>query len=79
MQNNNAITSAPPVLADHSAETLDLMGYADAARALGVPLGTLYAWVSTKRIPHHRLGPRIVKFSRHRLALWIDEARVDPT
>ena len=55
---------------------MDMLGYADAAQLLGVPVGTLYAWVSQKRIPHVRLGPRLVRFERSKLAQWIERRRV---
>lgn len=48
-----------------------LVNYKEAARFLGVPLGTLYAWVSQRKITHVRLGPRLVRFSVHELQKMI--------
>jgi excisionase family DNA binding protein len=54
----------------------DLIKYAEAARVLDVPVGTLYAMVSRKSIPHVRIGKRLVRFSRARLASWIEQRTV---
>ena len=51
----------------------DLIGYEEAARLLGMPVNTLYGWVHERRLPHVRLGPRLVRFSRRALAAWIEE------
>ena len=56
-----------------SGEPGDLVGYTEAAAILGVPVGTLYAWVHHRRVPHVRLGPRLVKFSRVGLGRWLAE------
>ncbi len=56
-----------------------LIGYAEAARRLGIPLGTLYALVSQRRVPHHRLGPRFVKFDPEALDVWIGDRAIGPT
>jgi excisionase family DNA binding protein len=45
----------------------DLFTYAQAAKFLNVRLGTLYALVSRKEIPHVRLGKRLVRFTRSSL------------
>lgn len=55
-----------------------MIGYADAARYLGVPLGTLYYWVSLRCIPHIRLGPRLVRFDRGELSEWLAMRHVPP-
>ena len=47
------------------------MNYKEAARYLGIPIGTLYSWVHKQRVPHVRFGPRQVRFSRVRLEEWI--------
>lgn len=56
---------------------MELCGYKDAAKLLGVPLGTLYAWVHQKRVPHIRLGRRAVRFDREALRNWIASRRVE--
>ncbi len=39
-----------------------ILSYDDAAEFLGICKGTLYALVSQRRIPHVRIGPRLVRF-----------------
>jgi excisionase family DNA binding protein len=56
----------------------DLVTYEEAARMLGLKLGTLYAMVSQHRIPHVRLGRRLVRFSRAALHVWLQQRSVDP-
>ena len=53
-----------------------MLTYREAATLLGVPIGTLYAWVHTRAIPHVRLGPRLVRFSRDALGHWLDARSV---
>lgn len=48
-----------------------LLAYKDAANILGLPLGTLYALVSRRQIPHVRLGKRLVRFDQGQLAAWV--------
>jgi excisionase family DNA binding protein len=48
-----------------------MMTYRDVAAALGVPVGTVYSWVHTGAIPHVRLGPRLVRFSRASIEGWL--------
>lgn len=45
--------------------------YPEAARYVGIPLGTMYALVSKRLIPHIRLGPRLVLFDREELDAWV--------
>jgi len=45
----------------------DIIGYDAAARLLGVAVGTVYAWVSQRRVPHFRISKRCVRFSRREL------------
>ncbi len=54
----------------------DMITYTAAAQLLGVPIGTVYAWVSQRRIPHVRLGPRLVRFQRGALERWLEERQV---
>ena len=56
----------------------DMLGYRDAAALLGVPLGTLYSWVNKRSIPHFRLGPKLVRFSRAELVHWVEARSVEP-
>jgi excisionase family DNA binding protein len=54
----------------------ELMTYAEAAVLLNVPKGTLYTWVFEKRVPHIRLGKRMVRFSRLQIAKWLQANNV---
>jgi len=49
-----------------------------AATILGVRVGTIYALVSQKRIPHRRFGPRFVRFSKLELGDWLRSKAVSP-
>ena len=51
--------------------------YSQTAERLGVKVGTLYAWVARKQIPHVRLGKRVVRFPEDELNAWIDARFVD--
>jgi excisionase family DNA binding protein len=67
-----------PGSADEAPSTSDMMSYGDAAELLAVPVGTLYAWVHERRVPHVRLGPRLVRFSRAALEQWLASHAVEP-
>lgn len=56
----------------------DYLNYREAAAVLRVPLGTMYALVSQKRIPHVRLSRRLVRFDRSELESWINAHAVPP-
>jgi excisionase family DNA binding protein len=43
---------------------------------LAVPVGTLYAWVHQKRVPHIRISGRLVRFDRDELVAWLEGRRV---
>ncbi|KAF0170060.1 MAG: hypothetical protein FD161_4815 [Limisphaerales bacterium] len=51
-------------------------GYDLAEEVTGLKRGTLHAMVSQKRIPHTRLGGRLVIFDRSELETWLASARV---
>jgi excisionase family DNA binding protein len=55
-----------------------LLNYVQVAEMLNIPKGTIYSWVSTKRIPHIRLSPRCVRFSADDLTTWLSERQVNP-
>lgn len=55
---------------------MEMLNYCDAARMIGVPIGTLYGWVGRRQIPHVRLGPRLVRFRRAEIDEWIEKRRV---
>ena len=56
----------------------DLLTYQDAAKFLNLRLGTLYALVSEGRVPHLRLGRRLVRFERAQLEAWLLQRAVAP-
>lgn len=47
------------------------MNYEQAAAFTGVTIGTLYSMVARRAIPHHRIGPRLVRFSCEELRAWL--------
>jgi excisionase family DNA binding protein len=49
----------------------EMLTYAQAASLINMKLGTLYALVAQKRVPHVRLGRRLVRFSRGELNAWL--------
>lgn len=55
---------------------MEMLNYPEAARIIGVPIGTLYSWVGRRQIPHVRLGPRLVRFQRCELDAWLAQKHV---
>jgi excisionase family DNA binding protein len=53
-----------------------LMTYDEASQWLGLPKGTLYAWVHDGLVPHVRLGRRTVRFRVKDLELFVAERAV---
>jgi excisionase family DNA binding protein len=43
----------------------------EASAWLGIPAFTLYSWALSRRIPHYKIGKRVM-FSRDDLKRWID-------
>lgn len=59
-------------------ENLDQkLSYKEASSLLGVPVGTIYAWVCLGKIPHYRLSKRLVRFSKQELTKWFESKRKD--
>lgn len=56
----------------------DIITYEQAARILGIKVNTLYSLVSLRKVPHLRLGPRLVRFSRTALSEWLAAHAVQP-
>lgn len=52
--------------------------YKQASVISGIPEGTLRSLVSTKGIPHIRIGPRSVLFDTEQLDAWLAERTVQP-
>ncbi len=57
---------------------MNLLDYNEAAEFLGVRRGTLYAWVSQRRVPHVRFSARCVRFDKAELQRWVEAQRVKP-
>jgi len=57
---------------------MELLDYNEAAELLGVRRGTLYAWVSLRRVPHIRFSARCVRFDKAELQVWVEGQRVKP-
>jgi excisionase family DNA binding protein len=55
-----------------------LLTYAQLSELLNVPVGTLHALVHHKRIPHVRLGPRLVRFDSDVLDRFVRARQVPP-
>lgn len=53
------------------------LSYQEAADFLGLPVGTLYAMVSTKKIPHYRISKRLIRFSEAELQRWTEKHKVN--
>lgn len=52
--------------------------YRELAALLDVKLGTLYAWVARKEIPHVRLGRRVVRFRVQDIKDWLEKRKAGP-
>ena len=50
---------------------MELLNYKQTSQLLGMPLGTLYALVSKRRIPHIRLSNRLVRFDKTEIEAWL--------
>lgn len=48
-----------------------LATYKEAAKFLAMPVGSLYALVHEERVPHIRLGKRVVRFDLDELEEWV--------
>ena len=55
---------------------MKLITYREAAELRGIPRGTLYALVHHNRIPHIRLGRRLVRFSQEALERFVEERTI---
>jgi excisionase family DNA binding protein len=56
----------------------EMLTYEQAARLLNLKIGTLYALVAQNRVPHLRLGRRLIRFSRNELIAWLRRHAVGP-
>ena len=55
-----------------------MMTYSYVSKLLNVPIGTLYAYVSQDKIPHVRLGGRLVRFKHDEIEKWVEANTVRP-
>lgn len=55
------------------------VGYAEAAKFVGIKLNTLRSMVYRKQVPHIRLGPQLVVFDLDELERWIQGCSVPAT
>jgi excisionase family DNA binding protein len=53
-----------------------MLSYRESATLLGLPVGTLYSLVHARRVPHVRLGQRLVRFPRLELERWVNARTV---
>lgn len=53
------------------------IGIKECSQYLDVPIGTLYSWISLKKIPYHKFG-KSVKFDLKDLEIWIKKRKVNP-
>lgn len=53
-----------------------LLTYAALSKSSGIPIGTLYDLVSKGRIPHLRLGKRLVRFVEADVNAWLAAHKV---
>ncbi len=58
----------------HEAPTIDV---GDLAKFLDVSENTIWRWVDTGLIGHHRLGPRLVRFTPQNVDDFISRSRVE--
>jgi excisionase family DNA binding protein len=56
----------------------ELITYEEAAEMLGLAKGTVYAMVHQNRLPHIRLGRRLVRFDPTALREFVDKHRIEP-
>lgn len=54
----------------------DTISVKEASRILGMSQYTLYYWAQARKIPHYRIGRRVL-FSRSDLAEWLNKHRVE--
>lgn len=55
----------------------EILTVAEAAALLKVPKTWIYERTRENRIPHYRMGPRAIRFSRNGLLAWAQEHLVD--
>ncbi|WP_242353860.1 AlpA family transcriptional regulator [Anaeromyxobacter sp. SG64] len=51
--------------------------YAEVARRLQLPVGSLYGKVRRGEIPHLRFGPRTIRFDADEIERWVKARQVE--
>lgn len=59
-------------------ESENLLSIQEVAELTGLSVGTLYHWVSERRIPFVRFSARCVRFRRSDIEAWISEKLIPP-
>ena len=65
-----------PVESFSEAKERLLIPVKEASQWLGISVFTLYSWALAHRIPHYKIGKRVL-FSRDDLKRWLEEHRVE--
>jgi excisionase family DNA binding protein len=52
-----------------------LIAVKEASAWLGIPMFTLYSWALSHKIPHYKIGKKVM-FSKEELRRWLEEHRV---
>jgi excisionase family DNA binding protein len=60
-------------------EPRNLLTIVDVSQLTGLSVGTLYHWISQKRIPVVRFSPRCIRFRRSDIEAWISGMVVAPS
>ena len=48
-------------------KNMELITRAQAAKALNVSTSTIYNWTRAKKIPHYKIGPRLVRYEKNEI------------
>ena len=56
---------------DNQAE--EYLSVSQLALLLNVAIKTVRGWVYKKSIPHHRIGPRLIRFKKKEIEQWISK------
>jgi excisionase family DNA binding protein len=52
-----------------------LLSAKDVSAWLGIPMYTIYSWALSRRIPHYKIGKKVL-FSKDELKRWVDTHRI---
>jgi excisionase family DNA binding protein len=59
-------------------ESENLLSIQDVAELTGLSVGTLYHWVSQRRIPVVRFSARCIRFRRADIESWLEQMVIPP-